>query len=153
MNELIEKVSKALSETGKAVSEKTKAVGESAKLNGRILSCDNTVRNSYYTLGEYYYKKCKDNPDEEIAETVKEITAALDSIEEMKAQLLSLKGAVKCAECGAECPIDSSFCGKCGAKLVKPEPPAEEKPAEEKSAEEPSEVLHGEVIENDETEK
>lgn len=160
MNDVIEKISKTISETGKVVSEKTKLVGESARLNSKILSKEGIVRSDYSAIGEYYYNKYKDAPDAEIADTVNELTEALNSIDEMKAQLLSLKGAVKCTECGAECPIENTFCGHCGAKLVKPEPPKEEESAEEtetaespeaaEQAEEKPEVLEGEIIEKTE---
>ena len=50
----------------------------------------------------------------------------------MKSQILAIKGMVKCQDCGAECPFEDTYCGKCGAKLEKPEPPVEEEvPAEE----------------------
>ena len=156
MNDVIEKISKTISETGKVVSEKTKLVGESARLNSKILSKEGVVRSNYSAIGEFYYNKYKDTPDADIAETVNETTEALNAIDEMKAQLLSLKGAVKCAECGAECPIENSFCGHCGAKLVKPEPPQEEEEAAEETpetAEEAPEVLEGEVIEAEKTEE
>ena len=165
MNDVIEKISKTISETGKVVSEKTKLVGETARLNSKILSKESVVRSNYSAIGEFYYNKYKDAPDADIADTVNEITEALNSIDEMKAQILSLKGAVKCVECGAECPIENSFCGHCGAKLVKPEPPKEEEPAEEteqtetaspeaaEAAEEKPEVLEGEVIDTDKTEE
>ena len=166
MNDVIEKISKTISETGKVVSEKTKLVGESARLNSRILAKEGVVRSNYSAIGEFYYNKYKDAPDADIADTVNEITEALNAIDEMKAQILSLKGAVKCAECGAECPIENSFCGHCGAKLRRPEPPRGEEPAEEaeqtetesspeaaEAAEEKPEVLEGEVIDTDKTEE
>lgn len=166
MNDVIEKISKTISETGKVVSEKTKLVGETARLNSKILSKEGVVRSNYSAIGEFYYNKYKDAPDADIADTVNEITEALNSIDEMKAQILSLKGAVKCVECGAECPIENSFCGHCGAKLIKPEPPKEEEPVEEaehtktesspeaaEAAEEKPEVLEGEVIDADKTEE
>lgn len=165
MNDVIEKISKTISETGKVVSEKTKLVGETAKLNSRIISKEGIVRTNYSAIGEFYYNKYKDAPDAEIADTVNELTEALNSIAEMKAQILSLKGAVKCVECGAECPIENSFCGHCGAKLIKPEPPKEEEPEEAEqtetaespeaaeAAEEKPEVLEGEVIDTNKTEE
>ena len=165
MNDVIEKISKTISETGKVVSEKTKLVGETARLNSKILSKEGVVRSNYSAIGEFYYNKYKNAPDEDIAETIDDTTAALNAIDEMKAQLLSLKGAVKCVECGAECPIENSYCGHCGAKLVKPEPPKEEEPAEEteqtetassetgEAEEEKPEVLEGEVIDTDKTEE
>lgn len=144
-----EKIGKTLTETGKAVTEKTKVVGESAKLNSKIIAKESSARSLYSEIGEYYYNKYKDAPDEEIADAVNELTEALNSIADMKNQLLSIKGAVKCTECGAECPIETAFCGKCGAKLVKPEPPVEEEIQNNTEAVENPEntVFTGEIIE------
>lgn len=155
MNDTIfEKIGKTLTETGKAVTEKTKIVSESARLNSRIIAKESSLRSLYSEIGEYYYSKYKDAPDEESAEAVNELTDTLNSIADMKNQLLSIKGAVKCTECGAECPIENSFCGQCGAKLVKPEPPVEEKAQNDaEAAEEPeNQVFTGEVIEETTTE-
>lgn len=127
MNEFFEKISKNITDTGKVVTEKTKQVSESAKLNSKIVSSENTISTNYTILGKYYYENFKETPAEEVAEACNAITAANEAIVTMKAQLLSIKGLVKCTACGAECPIDNNFCGKCGAALEKPEPaPAEE---------------------------
>ena len=138
MNDVVEKISKAITDTSKAVSEKTKQVGNTAKLNAKIISSEHTVSENYTILGKYYYDTYKDNPDESAVEAVNAITAALISIDEMKTQILALKGAVKCTACGAECPLDNNYCGKCGVVLEKPEPVEEEEPAEEDA---PAEVI------------
>ena len=131
MSDILKKIGDTLTETGKTVSEKTKQVGNVAKLNAKIISSEHSVSDNYTILGKYYYDTYKDNPDESVAETVNSITASLDAIDEMKNQILAIKGLVKCESCGADCPFEDDFCGKCGAKLEKPEPPAEEEPAEE----------------------
>ena len=131
MSDILKKISDTISETGKTVGEKTKQVGNSAKLNAKIIASERSISENYVILGKYYYDKYKDNPDEEIAETVNAITASADAIEEMKSQILAIKGLVKCQSCGAACPVDDDYCGKCGAKLIKPEPPVEEIETEE----------------------
>lgn len=131
MSDILKKIGDTLTETGKTVSEKTKQVGNVAKLNAKIISSEHSISDNYTILGKYYYDTYKDNPDESVAETVNSITASLDAIDEMKNQILAIKGLVKCESCGADCPFEDDFCGKCGAKLEKPEPPAEEEPAEE----------------------
>ena len=132
MSDFFKKVGETITETGKSVSEKTKQVGNVAKLNAKIISSEHSISENYTILGKYYYDTYKDNPDEAVAETVNAVTASIDTIAEMKAQLLAAKGLVKCVECGAGCPTEDDFCGKCGAKLIKPEPPvAEEADSEE----------------------
>lgn len=126
MNDVFEKISKTISDTSKVVTEKTKQVGEVAKLNAKIVSSEHTISENYTILGKFYYDKYKDNPDEGAIVAVNSITAANDAIAEMKAQLLSIRGAVACQSCGCECPIEDSYCGKCGALLEKPEPPVNE---------------------------
>ena len=126
MNEFFGKISRNITDTSKVVTEKTKQVSEVAKLNAKIASSENTISTNYTILGKYYYETYKENPAEEVAEACNAITAASDAIAAMKAQLLSIKGLVKCTTCGAECPIDNNFCGKCGAALEKPAPAVEE---------------------------
>ena len=135
MGDILKKIGDTLTETGKTVSEKTKQVGNVAKLNAKIISSEHSISDNYTILGKYYYDTYKDNPDETVAETVNSITASIDTIAEMKSQILAIKGLVKCESCGAGCPFEDDFCGKCGAKLEKPEPPVEEEPAEDETAE------------------
>ena len=136
MSDFFKKVGETISETGKSVSEKTKQVGNVAKLNAKIIASEHSISENYTILGKYYYDTYKDNPDEAVAETVNAVTASIDTIAEMKAQLLAAKGLVKCVECGAGCPTEDDFCGKCGAKLIKPEPAPEEDEAVSEEIEE-----------------
>ena len=132
MSDIFKKIGDTITETGKTVGEKTKQVSSVAKFNAKIISSEHSVSDNYTILGKYYYDTYKDNPAEEVAETVNSITASLETIADMKSQILAIKGMVKCQDCGAECPFEDTFCGKCGAKLEKPEPPVEEEaPAEE----------------------
>ena len=132
MSDIFKKIGDTITETGKTVGEKTKQVSSVAKFNAKIISSEHSISDNYTILGKYYYDTYKDNPAEEVAETVNSITASLETIADMKSQILAIKGMVKCQDCGAECPFDDTFCGKCGAKLEKPEPPVEEEaPAEE----------------------
>lgn len=132
MSDIFKKIGDTITETGKTVGEKTKQVSSVAKFNAKIISSEHSVSDNYTILGKYYYDTYKDNPAEEVAETVNSITASLETIADMKSQILAIKGMVKCQDCGAECPFEDFFCGKCGAKLEKPEPPVEEEvPAEE----------------------
>lgn len=126
MSDIIKKITDTITETGKNVGEKTKQVGNTAKLNAKIISAERSISENYTLIGKYYYDTYKENPDEEIADAVNSVTASLDTIDEMKDQLLALKGLIKCDKCGANCPIEDTFCGKCGAMLEKPEPIVEE---------------------------
>lgn len=136
MSDIFKKIGDTITETGKTVGEKTKQVSSVAKFNAKIIASEHSVSDNYTILGKYYYDTYKDNPADEVAETVNSITASLETIADMKNQILAIKGMVKCQDCGAECPFEDSFCGKCGAKLEKPEPPAEEPEEETLAADE-----------------
>ena len=140
MSDFFKKAKETITETGKSVGEKTTQVGNAAKLNAKIISSEHSISENYTILGKYYYDTHKDTPDEDVAETVNAITASIDAIAEMKAQILAIKGLVKCVECGADCPNEDDFCGKCGAKLVKPEPIVEEVEEEAEAVEEAAEA-------------
>lgn len=131
MSDILKKIGDTLTDAGKTVGEKTKQVGSVAKMNAKIISCEHSISENYSILGKYYYDTYKDNPDGEIAETVNAVTASIETIAELKSELLAIKGLVKCQKCGSECPFEDTFCGKCGAELEKPEPAAEEEEVEE----------------------
>lgn len=158
MSDIFKKIGDTLTDAGKTVGEKTKQAGTIAKLNAKIISSEHSISDNYTILGKYYYDTYKDNPDEAIVETVNAVTAAVETIAELKSELLAIKGLVKCQKCGGECPFEDKFCGKCGAELEKPEPPAEDEVEDVEEAEEAADevpnivVVDGEENGNAETE-
>lgn len=126
MSDIFEKVGRTLSDTGRAVSEKTKQVGDVVRLNAKIISEERSISDNYVKIGKTYYDNFSDNPSPDFEEAVNAITASIDAIKDMKTQILAIRGMVKCAECGANASSEDSFCGKCGAKLEKPEPKEED---------------------------
>ena len=120
MGDIFDKVGKTISETGKVVGDKAKMVGEIARLNAKILGRERAIGDNYTVIGKFYYETYKDNPEEGAAEAVGNITAAFEAIADMKTQLRTLKGMIKCAKCGVDSPIDNDYCGKCGAFIEKP---------------------------------
>lgn len=131
MSDIFKKIGDTITETGKTVGEKTKMVGSVAKLNAKIISSEHSISDNYTVIGKYYYDTYKNNPDEEISETVNAVTASIETIAQLKSELLAIKGLIKCQNCGNECPFEDSFCGKCGAALEKPVAVPEEDDVEE----------------------
>lgn len=125
---MFENIGKKISETGKAVGDRTKQVAEAAKLSYKVNEELRAVGELYAELGKAYFDAEGANADGPFFDKCREIAEKLKSAECLKAELNALKGVCICQECGAEIPIENDFCGKCGAKLVKPEPP---KPAED----------------------
>lgn len=132
---MFEKFVETLNQTGKAVGEKTKQGTDVVKANIKISGEERAINDLFLEIGKTYYENNKDNP---CCDTMKELFDKVSekqaTIESLKEQVRRIKGVNICQSCGAEVDADNDFCGKCGAKIVKPEPVSEDF-AEEKSEE------------------
>lgn len=114
---IFEEVKETLISTGKDVSQKAKDVSEIAKLKLDIKSKEDFVEKQYLALGRIYYENHKDEKECEEAEQFFLIGEALEEIERMKTEVLKLKGAAECPDCGAKMPENATFCSNCGKKM------------------------------------
>jgi hypothetical protein len=126
MSDIFDKIGQTFSDIGESVSEKSKYVAEAAKLNAKILQEKSLIGSNYSEIGRYYAEHFADNPDPGISDKVAAVVKSKELIAEMESKILALKGYIKCTACGANVPFDDKFCGKCGAILDKPAPPAPE---------------------------
>lgn len=74
-----------------------------------IAAIEDELSRSYYALGRSVYETAERKIDE--------INHLTDKLVETKIKLSQLKGRRVCAECKAQNPEDSIYCGKCGNKL------------------------------------
>ena len=123
--------------------------GEFVKLNYKVLSAQKALDDLYNQIGRLFVEEngatCTEG---EIGELTQQAAAKAVEIETLKAQLRLIRGVVVCENCGAEVDAENDYCGKCGAKLVKPEPPAEE-PAEEEAVDDEATVEVEVVVDGD----
>lgn len=140
-----EKLGDTLVKAGKDVTEKTKEISGTTKLKMDIRSKEEFLEKQYALIGRKCYEEHK-NDDVLPFEECSVIEEALQSIADMKAQLLEIRGAKVCPNCGEEVPEGSAFCANCGTKLEV----ASAKAAEPEEAVEPEkEVYEGDVINPD----
>lgn len=127
---MFEKFVETLNNTGKAVGEKTKQGSDIVRANLKITSEERALNDIYCEIGKTYYENNSDNPCcdtmKELFEKVAEKTSVIESLRQ---QVRSIKGVIVCDNCGAEVSLENDFCGKCGHKLIKPEPVIEEEKA------------------------
>ena len=129
---MFEKFVETLSNTGKTVGEKTKQGTDIVKANVKISTEERALNELYCEIGKKYYENNSENPCcDAMKELFDKVADKTKEIEALKNQVRQIKGVVMCEKCGAEVGLENDFCGKCGAKLVKPEPVIEEIPAEE----------------------
>ena len=114
--EIFEKIGDTIVSAGKDVTEKAKELSSVAKLKMDIRAKEDFVEKQYALIGKKYYEAHKDDDilDYEECNVIEE---ALSAISDMKTQLMNLKGAKKCPNCGAEVAEDASFCASCGTNV------------------------------------
>lgn len=115
--DFFDKLGESLVTAGKDVGQKAKDVSEVAKLKLDIKSKEDYVEKQYVLLGKAYFEAHKDEVDAEEAEQFFLIKEALEEIERMKAEILRIRGAAECMQCGMKMPEEATFCSNCGAKM------------------------------------
>ena len=87
------------------------------KLNFDIKAKEDFIEKQYAQIGKLYYEDHKEEADGAYGQQMQAIADAFAAIDHMKEEVLKIKGARQCPQCGATVPEDTEFCGKCGAKL------------------------------------
>lgn len=120
---MFEKFVETLNNTGKAVGEKTKQGSDIVKANLKISGEERALNDLFLEIGKTYYENNKDNPCcDTMAELFEKVAEKNESIAALKNQVRIIKGVAICDNCGAEVALENDFCGKCGSKIIKPEP-------------------------------
>lgn len=114
--EFFDKIGETLVTAGRDVSQKAKDLSGTAKLNLDIKAKEDFLQKQYAEVGRLYYEAHKDDV-EPAYEQFESIREAEESVEQMKKDLLDIKGAKKCPKCGAQVPEEASYCSSCGEKL------------------------------------
>lgn len=112
-----ENLGETISVKGKEVAGKAKDVTDIVSLKGQITTCENTIIKNYKDIGKAYFEAHKDVEPSEYEEQMTAIRNAQNAIEELEKKIRKIKGAKHCSTCGADVPVDSVYCPKCGAKM------------------------------------
>lgn len=126
-----EQLGKKISDAGQGVAQSSRNAMDIAKLNSAINDKKRQIGQYTAALGEQYYQLHKDTPDEALAQLVNAITALYGEIHDCEEQIKNIRGVVKCPNCGADVPLNASFCAVCGTpaataeKTVAPATPPE----------------------------
>lgn len=129
---MFEKFVETLNHTGKAVSEKTKQGTDIVKANLKITTEERELNDLFLEIGKLYYKNNSENPCcDQMKELFEKVSEKEAAVEELKSKVRALKGVTVCQNCGAEVDEENAFCGKCGAKIERPEPVEEPEEAKE----------------------
>lgn len=129
-----DELSKTLSVKGKEAAQKAKDVAEVVQMKAQIGSDKAKLKELYGAIGALYFKKYRDNPENDFQTFFPEIEKTLAHIAELEAKVRELDGSSVCASCGANLKKNDGYCSKCGARVEKPEEPVAEEDAAEAEA-------------------
>ena len=122
------------------VGKKAGQLVDISKLRLSVADVNREISRRLEALGRTVYeaKKAGYDPSDMVAESVVCIDELYEQLDAINDELAAARNKSICPVCGSVNPQEFAFCGRCGAKLVKPEPPVEE-PAAEEAAETPVE--------------
>ena len=127
---------KKTSEIFEMTAKKSGDVVEQARIQFEIKKKEEALDKAYMEIGKLFY-------DVQVRKSVVEeatfdaqfstVTGLINEISEMKKKVAELSNKCICHSCGADNPIESLFCSKCGVAQIKDKPcePAEEPSAEQ----------------------
>ena len=115
---------------------KAQEVAELTRVKLQAAQLKSDIDSNYLKLGEIIYELNKNGTENEelVNMCIAEIEAQLRELEELEAKISEMKKVVRCPECGAESPVGSLFCARCGAALQGQEPVDVEEPEQEPAA-------------------
>ena len=110
-------IGKKLSQAGQTAVQKTREMTDIARINGLISEEEKKVNNNYYQIGKLYVAKYQTNYESEFAGMISVIRDSEMKIKEYKQQIQTMRGVVRCEQCGAEVESGIAFCSSCGAPM------------------------------------
>lgn len=111
-----EQLGKKITDAGQGVAQQTKNLADIAKLNSAISEKEKRIEQLYYDIGVAFFNAHKNDTVAENGGMIGEINTLMSEIEQCRENIKQIKGVIKCSNCGAEIPINSTFCSACGAK-------------------------------------
>ena len=116
-----EKIGKRLTDAGQNVAQQTHNLADVTRLNSAISEREKKISQLYLMIGQAYYEAHKNDCAAEEMEKITEINTLVAEIFESRERIKQIRGVVKCENCGADVPLNASFCNACGTKVNRAE--------------------------------
>ncbi|QZY54761.1 zinc-ribbon domain-containing protein [Crassaminicella profunda] len=118
---ILNKMKQGMLDSTKAIKEISSDVTELTKLKINLSKDLARIDELYYELGKKMYASFEKDPDiktdENVFSALMEIQTTLERIKESEFKIESLKGIIKCEQCGYEVEENAKYCSNCGNKL------------------------------------
>jgi len=112
-----EDLSRTISDKGKEAALKAKEAAEALQIKAQIASEKGKLKELYGAVGVLYFKKHRDEEDNEFGDLFREIDNVLANVTVMEEKLQGLEGANVCPNCKKVMKKDAKFCCYCGTLL------------------------------------
>ncbi len=112
-----DELSKTLSDKGKEAAQKAKEAAGVLQMKAQIASEKSKLKELYGAVGVLYYKKHRDDEDNEFQDLFKEIGNVLTNVAAMESSLQVMEGTIICPGCKKPMKKGSAFCSRCGTSL------------------------------------
>ncbi len=135
-----DKVGAHLTNAGRTVSQNVKNASDSSSLNREINSHQKNIQQKYAEIGQLFFEKYGNNPENEFAEQTASIKNSMDEIVRLQAEIEEVKArkaelvpipedtpkpatstapaTMVCTKCGNTYTAPQEYCSVCGEKLV-----------------------------------
>lgn len=110
-------LSRKISQAGQTTIQKTKDIAEISRLNSMIAELEKTIESNYSQIGKLYVALHPDDYADDFSGMIGTVADAEARIREMRDHVMSLKGMVRCQNCGGEVSAMSIYCDNCGAEM------------------------------------
>ena len=116
-----DEIGRTLADRGMEAAQRAKGVAEVLQMKGQISAENSKVKELYGAIGALYFKKHREDPDDEYQMFFPEIEETLVHIAELEARVREVEGTYCCGSCGSPLRKDDMFCSKCGMPVAKEE--------------------------------
>ena len=123
----IDEVKETITKTGKTAVKKTKDLASIAKVTADVEETKSLLKAVYIEIGKKYCETYdKSTAGEEFTINVATAENLKEQLEALRAERLTLRGKVRCEECGKAVDNVYVYCPFCGKKLPETEIPGDE---------------------------
>jgi len=111
-----------INKVGSTIARKAKEAAGISSLNSQIGAQEDIINKLCLEIGKTVYEKRQLFPDSVLSEKYTAVSNAYAEIARLKSEIIAVKGAKQCPNCGIEVAMSSSFCPSCGSAVPTPEP-------------------------------
>lgn len=142
----LDDLSRTLSDKGKEAALKAREAAELLQMKAQIGSEKSKLKELYGAVGVLYYKKHRDDEDNEFGDLFREIGNVLTNVAALEEKVQGLEGSLVCPHCRKVMKRDALYCSHCGTALKSEPEEAAEEFVQEAAAEEEDALPAEEVL-------